>query len=135
MARRHLAVFLKGCVEKILQGQKTVEIRFSQNRILPYEAIAKDDEILLKNSGGKIIGKATVDNVLFYDNLDKETILKIKKEYFVAAGMASDFWLKRLGAKYMAIIFLKKPVKFLAPLNYQKRDRRPWLVMEEDIKI
>ena len=133
MARRHLAIFLKGVAEEILSGKKQVEIRLSQNRILPYGRIFKDDEILLKNAGGRIIGKAKVDNCLYYEGLTPELVKDIRQKYHSTAGMAESFWLKKTKARFATIIFLKNPQKFLAPIHYQKHDRRPWVVIKENL--
>jgi len=132
MARRHLAIFLRGTSEDILSAKKQVEIRLSQSRVLPYEAIIKDDEIYLKNSGGKIIGKVYVDNVLYYDKITPEIFAKIKKQYQEPAKMDEDFWLRHRHSRYISIIFLKNPRKFLTPVVYKKRDRRPWIILEEE---
>ncbi len=131
MARRHLAIFLKGVAEKILSGQKTVEIRLSQNRIAPYLEVQKNDEILLKNSGGKIIGKAIVDNCLYYEISNLEIIEKLAENYRQVATMDDDFWKAHRNARFATVIFLKKPTKFLTPVVFKKNDRRPWVVMEE----
>lgn len=132
MARRHLAVFLKGMAEKILSGEKHVEIRLSQSRIAPYGAVNKDDLIYLKISGGKIIGEAVVDNCLYYDNLDKKTLAKIREQYFQAVKMEEKFWTSHSKARFATILFLKNPKKFLTPVVYTKHDRRPWVVMKEE---
>jgi len=131
MARRHLAIFLKKGAEKILSGQKQVEIRLSQARIAPYGVIAKNDEIYLKDAGGLILGRVEVDNVLFYDSLTYEMIANIRREYADTVLLEDSFWQNKANSRYATIIFLKNPRKFLAPLKSQKHDRRAWMVMEE----
>ncbi|OGD56224.1 hypothetical protein A2V71_02765 [Candidatus Berkelbacteria bacterium RBG_13_40_8] len=132
MARKHLAVFVKGMAEKILSGVKSVEVRLSLHEVLPYKKVSKDDIIFLKISGGKIIGRVSVDNVLYYENLDKETVLNIQKEYNQEVSMDESFWQSKYSAKFATIIFLKKPTKFLASLVFRKTDRRPWVIIEEE---
>jgi len=127
---RHLAIFNDKGIEKILQGKKVMEVRFSLSRIPPYEAIKKRDEILLKQSGGKILGKVTVDNVLFYENLDGEMLGRIRREYEKDLQVEEKFWESHCHARYATLIFLTKPQRFLAPLKSDKKDRRPW-VMEK----
>jgi len=131
MARRHLAIFLKGVAEKILSGQKSVEIRLSQNRIAPYLAVQKDDVIFLKNSGGKIIGQATVDNCLYFEMLNPSSLQQLENHYQKVAAMDKSFWAKHRNARFATVISLKKPIKFLMPVVFKKNDRRPWVVMEE----
>src|SRR3990167_10515167 len=113
MARRHLAIFLKGVADKIISGEKQVEIRLSQKRISPYGQVAKDDEILLKNTGGKIIGKVQVDNCLYYEELTPELVAEIKQKYHSATRMEESFWQNKNQARFATIIFLKNPQKFL----------------------
>ena len=131
MARRHLAVFLRGVARKILTGDKRIEIRLSKSKILPYGTVAKDDEIFLKNSGGKIIGKVYVDNCLYYDKIDLQVFDKLKNQYQDAARMPESFWDSHRHAHFATILFLKNPQEFLTPLIFKKRDRRPWIILEE----
>ncbi len=129
---RHLAIFIGDAIDKILRGEKTVEVRFSISKISPYEYVMKDDEIYLKQSGGLVIGKAKVDNVLYYENLDGETIGKIRREYANELCVDDGFWKLRSKSKYVTLIFLKNPERFLAPLRFSKHDRRPWVVLKDD---
>jgi predicted transcriptional regulator len=132
MARRHLAIFLKGVAERVLSGQKKVEIRLAQNRIAPYLQVQKSDEIYLKNSGGKIIGQAVVDNVLFYEISNPITLTKLRENYREEAAMDENFWDAHRNSRFATVIFLKNPTKFLTPVIFKKHDRRPWVVMEEE---
>jgi len=133
MARRHLAIFVNGMAEKILSGEKRVDVRLSQSRIPPYLALQKEDEILLKSSGGKIIGKASIDNCLFYDKLIPSQVKEIQNNYGSAAMGDEKFWESKRSAKFATIIFLKNPRKFLTPVLYKKNDRRAWVVLEEEV--
>lgn len=129
---RHLAIFIGDAIEKILKGEKTIEGRFSINKIIPYLEVKKEDEIFLKQSGGLIVGKATVDNVLYYEGLDGEAIGKLRKEYSREMQVEESFWQSKASAKYASLFFLKKPERFLAPIKDKKKDRRPWVVLEND---
>lgn len=126
---KHLAIFIGDAIEKILRGEKTIEGRFSLEKILPYNEIKKGDEILLKQSGGNIVGTVRVDNVLFYDNLDGESVGKLRKEYGEEMAVDDSFWRAKARARYASIIFLTKPERFLALLKDRKKDRRPWVVL------
>jgi predicted transcriptional regulator len=132
MARRHLAIFLRGTADKILSGEKFVEIRLSEAKIDPYLKVNKEDEIYLKDSGCRVSGKVTVDNCLYYDNLKQEDIQSLKEKYSEATSIDEDFWKKHRKARYATIIFLRNPQKFLAPINIKKNDRRAWVVLEEE---
>jgi len=52
----HLAIFIEPYLDLIFKGKKTIESRFSINKILPYHKIQIGDVILLKKSSGKIEG-------------------------------------------------------------------------------
>ncbi len=127
---RHLAFFSdRATIEKIFRREKTVEVRFSVAKLAPYGQIKKGDEIFLKVAGGKILGRVEVDNVLFYENLTSETVGKLRREYEKEAGMPANFWVQNSKSRYVSLIFLKNPERFLAPLKSKKRDRRGWVVL------
>ena len=44
----HLAILLEPYLQYILDGTKTVESRFSKNRIAPYNMVEPGDVVLLK---------------------------------------------------------------------------------------
>ena len=132
--RQHLAIFVGNAIEDILSGKKTMEGRFSLHKIIPYEEVAKDDLIFLKRSGGDILGKVLVDNVLYYDNLRPESIAILRKEYAKELSVDDNFWQSKAKSRFATLIFLKKPERFLTPLKFKKRDRRPWVVIEEQKK-
>lgn len=129
---KHLAIFVGDYIEKILKGEKTIESRLSKDKIAPYCKINKGDEILLKQSGGLIIGKVEVDNVLYYENLNPETIAKLRKEYNSEILAEEKYWSDRANCRYASLIFLIKPNRFLTPLKSKKHDRRAWVVLEND---
>lgn len=128
---KHLAIFIGDAIEKILRGEKTIEGRFSISKTLPYLMVKKDDEIYLKQSGGKIIGQVTVDNVLYYQGLDGEAVGKLRKEYNSEMQVEESFWQAKAHCRYASLFFLKNPQRYLTPVKTKKRDRRPWVVLEK----
>ena len=129
--KQHIAIFIGDAIENILAGKKTMDSRFSLGRIVPYEAVAKDDIIFLKKSGGDIFGKVLVDNVLYYDHLRPESIAILRKEYSKELCTEDKFWQKKAKSKFATLIFLKKAERFLTPLKFHKKDRRPWVIIED----
>jgi len=128
--KKHIAIFIGPAIENILSGKRTMESRFSLGKIIPYGAVAKDDIIFLKKSGGDILGKAIVDNVLYYDHLRPESIAILRKEYSKELCVSDEFWQLKAKSKFATLIFLKKPERFLVPLKYKKKDRRPWVIIK-----
>lgn len=124
----HIAIFVGDAIENIITGKKTVEGRFSYARYIPYGAIKKGDLILLKQSGGPIIGQVEVENVLYFDNLDGEKIGKLRREYGEEMVMNDLFWSDKQKSRYATIVFLTHPRRYLTPLSFHKHDRRAWVV-------
>jgi len=129
--KKHIAIFIGNAIEKILSNEKTMESRFSLNKIIPYGEVAKDDIILLKKSAGDILGQAIVDNVLYYDNLKPESVALLRKEYSSELKVGDLFWQNKAKSKYATIIFLKKAERYIAPIKYKKKDRRPWIITKD----
>ena len=127
---RHLAIFVGDAIENILAGRKTVESRFSMHKVLPYQSVAKGDEILLKKSGGDILGRVFVDNVLYYEKFGMKGIAEFRKMYSGDLCVDDKFWEAKKKAKFVSLMFLKDPERFVATMKFKKHDRRPWLIIE-----
>lgn len=128
---KHLAIFVGDYIEKIFSGEKTIEGRFSIDKILPYGSVRKGDIILLKQSGSLILGEVEADNVLYYEGLNPEAIGKIRREYNQELCTNDAFWQNKANSHYVSLIFIKNPKRYLAPLRLKKHDRRPWVVLEK----
>ena len=125
----HLAIFIEPYLEYIIKGKKTVESRFSVNRIAPFRKIFKGDLILLKKSSGPIVGFCFVKDVWFYQL--KPSTWKDIKNNFESALCAQDpqFWESRKHASYATLIKLGK-FNSLSPIKFRKQDRRGWVVLK-----
>ena len=125
----HLAILVEPYLQFILDGQKTVESRFSTRRYPPYKSVYRGDAILLKRSGGPIVGLCQVADAWFYqlDMASWETI----KEEFAQAICAQDplFWKDREHASFATLIRIKH-VRSLEPIYFTKRDRRGWVILQ-----
>lgn len=127
---KHLAIFVGDAIENILTGKKTIESRFSKKNVLPYQSIAKGDMILLKQSGGDIVGRVEVDNVLFYENFGSKGLAEFRKMYSDDLCVGENFWQEKSKSRYVSLIFLKNPERFIAAMKFKKHDRRPWVIIE-----
>lgn len=127
-ARLHLAVFHEPFLTLLLDGKKTIESRFSVNRIAPYEHIARDDVILLKRNGGPVVGIALAGDPGFYE-MDAAAWGDIRVR-FAAAICAPDeqFWAERAQARYATLIPIRAATA-LPAIPVAKRDRRGWVVI------
>ena len=126
---KHLAIFDEKTTKKVLLGEKTLDLRLSQNRIAPFGRVSSGDLVLVKKSGGDVIGEFKVRRVITYDNLSKEQIAKIKKDYNRFLKMDSLYWHEKEDAKFGTLIFMEKFQPTLLPLKIKKRDQRGWVVL------
>lgn len=126
----HLAILVEPYLQFILDGKKTVESRFSKNRIAPYCHIERNDIILLKKTGGPIVGVCQASDVWFY-RLDPSSWEEIRNDFSeMLCAQDQNFWSQRQGASYATLIRLKN-VKKISPFNFSKRDRRGWVVLNK----
>lgn len=128
---QHVAIMSsKKIADAILSGQKTIEGRLTEAKIPPFGIIKHNDDILIKVKGGLVFGEVSVDNVLFYEQLNGEAIGRIRREYSDDMQVDDTYWQQHSNAKYASIIFLKNPRRYLSPIKLVKKDRRPWVVLD-----
>lgn len=126
----HLAIFVEPYLRLILEGVKTLESRFSKNRCPPYGRVHTGDYLLLKRSGGPVLGLCRVACVWSYQ-LDPERCREIRATF--AEGLCAreeSFWAAREGAAFATIMELTD-VRPLDPFTCEKRDRRGWVVVDD----
>lgn len=126
----HLAVFVQPYLGYILEGKKTVESRFSVNRCAPYGRVKSGDVLLLKQTGGAILGVCQVSKAWTY-HLDSKSWKEIRHDY-TSALCAEDpgFWATRKNASYATLMRVRH-VCSIEPIHIDKRDRRGWVVLDD----
>jgi len=125
----HVAIFVEPYLGLVLDGTKTIESRFSLKRITPYHHVERGDVILLKASGGPIVGISQVAKAWFFE-LTPSTWTRIKKDFSTGiCPMGPDFWKQRSNAAFASLFHLSN-VKPLEPLAFPKRDRRGWVTFQ-----
>ena len=124
----HLAIFVEPYLRLLLEGSKTIESRFSVHRCAPYEKVNVGDVLILKRSGGPVVGLCQVSETLFYA-LGTVSLETIRAKYATAL-CAEDpaFWQDRKKASYATLLKVERP-RTVEPLNLTKRDRRGWVVL------
>jgi hypothetical protein len=124
----HLAVFVEPYLGYVLDGSKTVESRFSVNRCAPFGKVSQGDVLLLKRAGGPIVGIVRVRTVWSYA-VNKSSWAMIR-EQFAKSLRAQDpeFWERRRAAAYATLMLIDQ-VLSLEPVQWEKRDRRGWVVL------
>lgn len=124
----HLAIFVEPYLGYLLEGRKTVESRFSAVRCPPYRRVQRGDVLLLKLSGGAVVGLCQVGQTWFY-RLDPRSWQTIRKE-FTQSLCAQDpsFWESRQSASFATLMQVEN-VRRIDPIPWGKQDRRGWVVL------
>ena len=125
----HLAVLLEPYLRFILDGSKTVESRFSKNRIAPFKSVEQGDVVLLKKASAKAVSGLCVVRKVWYYQLDVDTWDQIRGG-FTRALRAEDplFWEQRKSAQFATLMRISE-VQALPPIEVIKHDRRGWVVL------
>lgn len=121
----HLGIFAEPYLTYMLDGKKTIESRFSKNRILPYNKISKEDIVIVKKSGGDVVAYFTIKELLFFD-LSKVSIDEIKFKYNKQLCVDDSFWISKKNSNYATLIFIDKIVK-LKPFHIKKKGMQTWI--------
>lgn len=109
----------------ILDGKKTIESRFSKNKIVPYYQISKEDIVIVKKSGGDVLAYFTIKEILFFD-LNKIPINEIRLKYNKQLCLDENFWITKKNSNYATLIFIDKIVS-LKPFHIAKKGMQTWI--------
>lgn len=77
---QHIAILRQPFFDMVLSGEKTIESRWSMNKVAPYGKVSVGDEILLKETGKDVTAVATAEKVLFF-KLTPEIVEEIRAKY------------------------------------------------------
>lgn len=123
----HLGIFSEPYLTYMLDGKKTIESRFSKNRIVPYNKITKDDIVIIKKSSGNIVGYFTIKEVLFF-YLNDTSIGEIKEKYNKQLCVDEEFWITKKNSNYATLIIIDKLYK-LKPFHINKKGMQTWIIL------
>jgi len=130
----HLAIFVEPYLTAVLEGKKTIESRFAVTRRPPYHCIVPDDYIILKKSGGPVMGLAIAKSANFYrlsPAILAELRQKFAKELF---AQEDDFWADRADKQYATLIELGNTTP-INPITIYKRDRQGWVTYDRHLRM
>jgi hypothetical protein len=124
----HLAILVQPYLRLLLDGQKTIESRFSVNRSAPFDRVQAEDIVFFKLSGGPILGVGVVDNAQFY-RITPNTLHHIRKQFAKALCITdAAFWDTHAQASFASLLHLRCVAR-IEPTPFYKRDRRGWVVL------
>jgi hypothetical protein len=130
LAGLHLGIFVEPYLTLVLEGRKTIESRFGVQRCAPHGRVSAGDLLLLKASGGPVVGICRIEETWFFDL--RVTTLSSLRDRFARPLCAEDgaFWQARSHATLATLMRLKN-VRPLSPIPVEKRDRRGWVTLRD----
>lgn len=126
----HIAILRQPFYDLIISGEKTIESRWSLNKIAPFDKVKKGDIIYLKKSGCQISAKAVVKEVKQF-NLTPTIANQIFEKY--GKQICSDKFKNKeeyLNKKYLTLIWLEN-VEKIPLMNSPKSHGAGWIVLEK----
>ena len=130
MINYHLVILKKPYLEAVLDGKKPVESRFLRTQKEPFGSVKVGDILYLKESSGPVCGRATVEDIKFFENLDPQKIDALKERYNHLIGGSDEYWKSKRWSKFGALIWIKD-IRKIEPIWINKRDWRGWVVLTE----
>lgn len=130
---KHLAIFQPPYLELILSGVKTIDGRFSKKKTPPFGLVQGGDLVVMKESGGLIYGEFTVQEVQRFEHLSSEQFEALRQTYGYPLALSPEFWKHCQDSKFVTLMFIRQPVRYAKPFFFHKKDRRSWMLLEEDL--
>ena len=129
---QHIAILKEPFFSMVLSGEKTIESRWSYNKIAPYNKVKIGDTILIKKTGCNVTAVAKVSKVKFY-NLTPELVEDIRIKYGKLIGTEKfEDWKTTLSKKYCTLIWLID-VKRIDPLVVTRSNGAGWICLKENL--
>lgn len=125
----HLGIFSEPYLTYMLEDKKTIESRFSKNKMMPYNQIAKDDIVIVKKSSRDVLNYFTIKDVLFFD-LNTTSIEGIKSKYNKQLCVDETFWINKKNSNYATLIIIDKLFN-LKPFHVNKKGMQTWIKLKE----
>lgn len=127
---QHIAILKQPFFDMVLNGEKTIESRWSMVKVAPYKKVSVWDKILLKETGKDVTATANVKNVQFYE-LTPEIVEDIRIKYGrqIGTDKFSD-WQSTFQKKYCTLIWLDK-VTPVDPIKVKRSNGAGWIVLKD----
>lgn len=127
-AQIHLAIMIEPYFARIMSGSKTIESRFAQKRIAPYDRVNSGDIIVLKKSGGAVTGVFEAGYVINRNISNQSDIADIRGKYGLHLSVEENFWQAKKDSRFVTIIEIRNLLA-LTPMVITEKNRLSWLVL------
>lgn len=128
----HLAIFNEPFVSEIISKNKTIESRFSINRINPFRRIYEGDIVLIKITAGNVVGFFICGKVEYWIKSKGSHLQELEERYgkAICTYLDPNFWVNRTESRYGTLMEIKE-VYLLDGFNIGKQDRTTWVVLKD----
>jgi hypothetical protein len=133
----HLAIYNKNLFDRdyialMLDGDKTLGVKFSSRKTAPYQKLSDGDYVYLKESSGPLRGRVRVSHVRNEEFTSPEEIMTFLVEHSKEIGIESEsqlmqIWHLNASKRYVCYWRMEMPETIQYPVSIQKRDRRSWV--------
>ena len=130
----HLGIFIEPYLSFILKGRKSVESRFSLVRQPPWGRVQSGDVLVMKRSGGPVLGIGLIANAWSYE-LDEEAWPELRDRFREPLAMDEKTLWNRFERAAFATLMLLEEVRALQPFAVSKKDRRGWVVLRPGLEM
>ncbi len=120
----HIAIVDFPTIRKIMDGVKTIESRFSKNRVKPFGKVEAEDMVLLKKSGGDIYGYFFVESV---ESLTGFDVAEVERKYNPQIQADAAFWVQKRQARFATFMRCKNPVMANSGVFFKRIGMDGWL--------
>lgn len=103
----HVAILKWPYIRLILDGQKTVESRFTKTARPPYRCVRPGETIYFKASSGPYMAKAVAGRVVSHDNLTPTKVNTLRKQYNRSIRGDDEFWRSKRTSRYATLIQIR----------------------------
>lgn len=126
---KHIAILRQPFFDMVLSGEKTIESRWSMNKVAPYNKIKEGDIIYLKETGKAVSAVAKAAKVKQYE-LSPNKVEEIRIKYGKEIGTDKfENWQSTLNKRYCTLIWLES-VEKIQPIPVRKSYGAGWIVLE-----
>ena len=127
----HVAILKKPYIDLVVDGQKTVESRLTQNALPPYRMIQLGERIYFKESCGPFRAMGVADTVEFHEGLTPSEVNAIRRKWNDRICGDDAYWKLKANRRYASLISLRdvEPIDF-AP-RFTKSNGLAWFVLDE----
>jgi ASC-1-like (ASCH) protein len=115
-------------LQALLEGRKTIESRFTRNRVAPFEQVRSGDVVFFKPAATPVLAAGFVTEAL-HIRLADVPLTEIARQFGEAIAPADQsFWIDRAEARFATLLTMGEVIN-IPPISIAKRDRRGWVVL------